>query len=122
MPGPSANPLKPNSRRHRGNTRSTGLIELPAEGCTLPVPKLPSGRKWSPEERRLWRNLWGSPQATQWDDSFIPSVAAYICHATVVYEGTASAWQAQEMRHLGHQLGLTPSGMLALGWIVVTDE
>lgn len=122
MPGPAANPLKPHSRRHRGNTRTTGLIELPAEGCELPVPALPKSREWTPEEKKLWRNLWKSPQATQWDDSFIAAVAAYIVHATSVYGGTAAAWQAQEMRHLGHQLGLTPSGMLALGWVVVTDE
>ena len=29
--------------------------------------------------------------------------------------------QAQEMRHLGAQLGLTPAGMLALGWVVRSE-
>lgn len=121
MPGPASNPIKPNSRRHRGTSKSSGLIELPAEGCTLPIPSLPKTRNWSKEERSLWRNLWKSPQATEYDDSFIPAVAAYICHATAVYEGSAAAWQAQEMRHLGAQLGLTPSGMLALGWVVKSE-
>lgn len=122
MPGPASNPMKPHSRRHRGNSRSTGMIELPAEGCDLPVPSLPKPRKWTAEERKLWKNLWSSPQATQWDDSYIAAVAGYVCHATAVYSGEAAAWQAQEMRHLGAQLGLTPQGMLSLGWIVVTDE
>ena len=117
MPGPKPNPMKPNSR-HRNSTRKSGLILLPAAGCTLPVPALPKMRDWSKEERALWRNLWRSPQATQWDDSYIAAVAAYIVHATAVYAGTASAWNAQEMRHLGAQLGLTPAGMLALGWVV----
>ncbi|WP_216699434.1 hypothetical protein [Actinotalea ferrariae] len=118
MPGPMSNPGKPNSRRHRSPGARSGLIELPAEGCSLPVPKMPKTRDWSAEERALWRNLWKSPQANEWDDSYIPAVAAYICHAVAVYDGSASAWQAQEMRHLGGQLGLTPAGMLALGWVV----
>jgi len=36
--------------------------------------------------------------------------------------GEASAWQAQEFRHLGAQLGLTPAGMASLGWVVVHRE
>lgn len=117
MPGPKANPTKPNSR-HRSPGARSGLIELPAEGCSLSVPQLPKSGNWSPEDKKLWRNLWKSPQANEWDDSFIPAVAAYVCHARAVYEGSASAWQAQEMRHLGGQLGLTPAGMLALGWVI----
>lgn len=122
MPGPPANAAKPNSRRYRGTSRTTGLIELPADGCDLPVPALPKTRKWSLEERKLWRNLWESPQATQWDDSFLGAVAAYVCHATAVYSGSAKAWEAQEMRHLGAQLGLTPQGMLSLGWVIADGK
>ncbi|WP_219717548.1 hypothetical protein [Zhihengliuella halotolerans] len=48
-------------------------------------------------------------------------MAAYICHSQAIYDGTASAWQAQEMRHLGEQLGLTPRGMLALGWEIAHE-
>jgi len=121
MPGPKANPVKPNSR-HRSPGVSSGLIELPAEGCSLPVPSLPKTRDWATEEKKLWRNLWKSPQANEWDDSFNPAVAAYICHAVAVYDDSASAWQAQEMRHLGGQLGLTPAGLLALGWVVRHEQ
>ncbi|WP_400109952.1 hypothetical protein [Cellulosimicrobium funkei] len=121
MPGPMANRGKPNSRHASTGARS-GLIELPAEGCSLPVPKLPKSRQWSAEERKLWRNLWRSPQANEWDESYIAAVAAYVCHASAVYDGTASAWQAQEMRHLGAQLGLTPAGMAQLGWVVIHRE
>lgn len=118
MPGPIGNARKTNSR-HRSPGARSGLIELPIEGCSLPVPRLPKTRDWTPEERRLWRNLWRSPQANEWEDSFIAAVAAYVCHATAVYAGEAAAWQAQEMRHLGAQLGLTPAGMSALGWVIV---
>lgn len=66
----------------------------------------------------MWRDLWSSPQASQWDDSYVPAVAAFICHASAVLAGAAAAWQAQEQRHLGDELGLTPRGMLALGWVL----
>jgi hypothetical protein len=91
---------------------------LPAEGCALSIPALPGGAEWTKHERKLWRNLWKSPQANEWDDSFLAAVAAYVKHASAVYEGSASAWQAQEMRHLGAQLGLTPAGMHQLGWVI----
>ena len=120
MPGPQRNASKPYSRAHRaaGITGNSGLVELPASGCDLPIPKLPGGRQWSSEERKLWRNLWRSPQATQWDDSYIAAVAAYVVHASAIYDGTAKAWSAQEFRHLGDKLGLTPQGMANLGWMV----
>lgn len=121
MPGPAQNPLKPNSRRYRTASVRGAVIELPAEGCDLPVPKVPSGREWSKEERSLWRTLWGSPQASQWDESFIPAVASYVIHTHAIYGGTASAWTAQEHRHIGAQLGLTPQGMQALGWVIADD-
>ena len=118
MPGPMRNPAKPHSRAHAQDRN--GPRVLPPE-CDLPVPSLPKGREWTREERRLWRTLWRGPQANAWDDSFLPAVAAYVAHASAIYDGTAAAWQAQEFRHLGNQLGLTPAGMLALGWLIADE-
>lgn len=64
----------------------------------------------------MWRELWGSPQATQWDDSYAAAVAQYVVHTVAVLAGSAAAWQATEARHLGDRLGLTPQGLAALGW------
>ncbi len=111
MPSPTPNPSRPHSR-HR---QSATLVELPAE-CALPMPKLPRGRKWSPAERALWRELWRSPQASQWDDSYAAAVAQYVVHACAVVAGQAAGWQAQECRYLGDRLGLTPAGLTSLGW------
>ena len=116
MAGPKADPSKPYSR-FRARETARKLVVLPAE-CTLPVPKLPAGRAWSAEDRRTWRDLWKSPQATMWDDSYVPAVAMYVSHVAAVLSGDASAWQAQEARHMGDQLGLTPRGLLALGWVL----
>lgn len=111
MPGPQGNALLPFSR-HRG--RRPYLV-LPRE-CTLPAPRLPAGRTWSRYERRLWRDLWRSPQASQWDESFGPAVASYVMFSVAIWGGRATAWQAQEARHLADRLGLTPAGMAARGW------
>lgn len=121
MPGPARNATKPNSRAHRQPVALRTVTSLPAGGCDLPIPKIPSGREWSKEERALWRNLWRSPQATQWDDSYIPAVAAYVTYSSHIYADSATAWIAQEFRHLGGQLGLTPQGMAALGWVIVDE-
>lgn len=122
MPGPMRNATKMQSRAHRAAGLRPGLIALPAEGCDLPVPAIPKGRQWSKDERKMWRELWQSPQATQWDESFTAAVAAYVTHASAIYAGAASAWQAQEFRHLGAQLGLTPGGLQSLGWVVIGSE
>lgn len=120
MSGPLPNPGKDRSRytaaraseHRRGHS---GLLTLPAT-CDLPVPGLPPGREWSHPEREMWEELWTGPQANQWDDSFIPVVAMFVTHCSNILGGRASAWMAQEARHLSDRLGLTPQGMVALGW------
>lgn len=125
MPGPLRNPAKPSSR-HRADRPTVGacsaLVSLPAHGCDLPIPALPPGRVWSRPERALWRELWTSPQATQWDDSYRVAVAVYVSHSTALLSGAGSAWIAQEFRHLGDKLGLTPAGLSALGWRIVDER
>lgn len=123
--GTPRNATKPNSRAHR-RPASTGaraaLVELPATGCELPVPPLPKGRTWAPAERARWKELWGSPQATQWDDAAIGTVAVLVVYEAAILSGAASAWMAQEARYAAEALGLTPKAMAALGWRIVSDE
>jgi hypothetical protein len=77
---------------------------------TMPVPDLPSGREWSKPERQLWQELWTSPPSLAWDDSETLAVSLLVVFRSAVLEGTASAWQATEARHLMDRLGLTPLG------------
>jgi hypothetical protein len=93
------------------------VVVLPPQ-CDLPVPRLPRGRDWTREERALWRQVWTSPQASQYDDSYAPTVAANVAHCSAILAGSAAAWQAQEFRRLGDALGLTPAGLRALGWVL----
>lgn len=118
MPAPR-NVSKPHSRYGRRGA-STGaaaaLITLPGGGCDLPIPDLPFGREWSESERDRWHELWESPQATQWDESMIGTVATLVVYEGAVLSGTAAAWQAQELRYATEALGLTPRSMAQLGW------
>ncbi len=81
----------------------------------------PQGLKWSAADRARWRELWQSPQATQWDDTARGTVALLIVYEAAILAGKASAWKAQEARHAGEALGLTPRTMAQLGWRIVED-
>lgn len=109
-------PVTPNAWKPHSRARSTRVLVTLPEQCELPAPKLPAGRTWAEHEQALWAELWGGPQASQWDDSYASAVAQFVVHSCAVIGGSASAWMAQEARHLGDRLGLTPQGMAALGW------
>lgn len=116
------NVAKPHSRAHRRPVSSgprSALVELPAAGCSLPVPDPPKGRRWSRDELDRWRELWESPQASQWDDTVRGTVAVLVTFEAAIFSGTASAWQAQEARYAAESLGLTPRALAALGWRIV---
>lgn len=118
MPVPR-NAAKPNSRAHRrplSPADRAALAELPAEGCTLPVPELPAGREWSEAEKARWTEIWQSPMAVMYDDTARGTVAVLVVYESAILAGTASAWMAQEARYAGEALGLTPKAMAALGW------
>lgn len=111
---------RPHSRAHRGTLGSRqALIDLPATGCTLPVPEMPAGHDWTAIEEARWSELWQSPQATQWDETARGTVAALLIFETAIFSGEASAWQAQEARYAAEYLGLTPRALVALGWRIV---
>jgi hypothetical protein len=51
-----------------------------------------------------------------WDEAYVGVVAMLVTHEVRVLAGEASAWEAQEARHLSDRLGLTPLGLHQLGW------
>lgn len=122
MPTPR-NEFKPRSRAHRGTVGArVPVIELPASGCSLPAPDLPHGREWTAAEQARWVELWGSPQATQWDESARGTVAVLVVYESALFSGSAAAWQAQEARYAADSLGLTPKSLASLGWRVVEGQ
>ena len=112
------------SKRHQGELSSApetpqaaaraALVDLPASGCELPVPALPAGRAWTPDDTARWDELWQSPQAVMWDYTARGTVAVLLVYEAAILAGTAAAWQAQEARYAAEALGLTPKAMAAL--------
>lgn len=116
----------PRSRAYRAleSPSSRRVTVLPASGCALPVPSIPKGLResWTPEMKRRWRELWQSPQATQWDESCAGTVATLVAYEAKLLAGRGSAWMAQEYRYASDALGLTPKAMNALGWIIEEED
>lgn len=102
---------KPNSRAYRPQPAAirAALVELPADGYTLPVPDIPKSREWNEVEQVRWVELCESPQATQWDDSCRGTVALLVQYETRLLSGDGgSAWVVQECRYASEALGLNP--------------
>lgn len=72
-------------------------------------------------ELAVWRELWKSPQAVQWErqDSG-RSVAMYVRHQVLGELGSLD--HSKEARLRGKDLGLTPMSMKQLGWSISADE
>ena len=124
MPAPR-NALSSRSRAYRTpeSRPITGknVLILPLEH-QIPAPPHPPGVVFTKEEAKVWKQLWTSPVGYAWDEVETLAVASYIRYTSMVMSGTASGWCAQEARHLGDALGLTPRGRAALGWQIETGD
>lgn len=123
--GAPRNTTKPNSRAFRAPAPAAraSLVQLPAEGCTLPIPDLPEPRPWSAPEKARWKELWESPQATQWDETVKGTVALLVTFESRLLDPAdgGTAWVAQECRYAAEALGLTPKALTALGWVIASE-
>ncbi len=72
-------------------------------------------------EKELWRKLWRTPQAAEWERmSWDREVAQYVRHKAAAEIGSLD--DSREARQRADSLGLTPKGMKALMWVIVEDE
>lgn len=72
-------------------------------------------------EKALWRQLWKTPQAVQWETlRWDREVAQYVRHKAAAELGSMD--DSKEARLRADSLGLTPKGMRALMWTISEDE
>lgn len=119
MPGP---PPKPDSQRMRRNRPTFEWVTLPAEGRKGRAPKLPPVRNWSPETLRWWKDLWHSPQATQWDQSGRSAVPMAVLYDVAQKLPERSAAIFSELRNWEDRHGLSPKALLSLRWRIEESE
>lgn len=117
----SGPPPDPNSGR--SEARGLTFKLLPRQGFEGRVPPFPLPDA-STRERRVWRELWRTPQAAMWDVERwrIRSVALY-CRMSVLAESSESpAALITASIRLSDQIGLTPAGLKENGWRIAADE
>ncbi len=72
-------------------------------------------------ETVLWRELWRTPQASEWERlRWTREVAQYVRHKVAAECGNLD--ESKEARLRAEALGLTPKGMRALMWVIAPDE
>ena len=72
-------------------------------------------------EKVLWRQLWRTPQATEWARlKWDREVAQYTRHKAAAEIGSID--DSREARLRGESLGLTPKGLRSLMWVIDFDE
>lgn len=117
MPGPT--PKKNPARRNKSATKSTLDHDTKVR-----APKLPT-RKWHPEARRWWKDIWASPMAPEFldaDQHALVRLAVLISDYWEAESATARKELAGEIRLQQQAFGLTPIDRRRLQWEVEKAE
>lgn len=115
-----ARPLKADSERQNRAPHAFEWVNLPEGGRKGAAPALPKGRKWTPETRAAWRDIWKLPQAVMWDHTWPEFHSWCLLREQMQEEPKASI--SAELRMIHDRLGLNPKAMLQLRWRIVADE
>lgn len=116
MPGP---PPNPNARRRNARPE---WRRLPAAGRPGDPPTWPLDEKPNASEKKVWGELWASPQAVAWEALGWTRVVARYARMLIWSESKqASAGLISEVRQLEDRLGLNPMSMKRLQWEITTD-
>lgn len=78
-------------------------------------------RRQNAQERKLWADLWKTPQAAMWEKfAWVREVAQYVRFVIRAEAGSLDA--AKEARQWSDRLGLNPLAMLRLRWEIERTE
>lgn len=114
MAGMGPPPKHPSQKRRPSTSK---LTQLPAEGRKGRAPRWPFADSTA-TERKLWAELWRTPQAVMWERTHAHrEVAAYVRWSLAAEAGDLRA--APEARQLSDRLGLTPLALRRLEWEIV---
>lgn len=120
--GPPPKKQQPNRRKAGKSSLSTALVQLPASGRDGATPRWPLPNPTS-DERKVWKELWASPQAVAWETlGWTRAVARYVRCLVEAEKPGAMVTLLGEVRQMEDRLGLTPMSMLRLRWEIVDDE
>ncbi|MCU1488278.1 MAG: hypothetical protein JWN67_5024 [Actinomycetia bacterium] len=91
---------------------------LPRGGFTGRVPAWPLVSSATTDERKVWNQVWRTPQAAAWatEPWRHRTVALWVRSSVRCEEPDAPAAIITASIRLADQIGLTPAGLLANGW------
>lgn len=136
----------PDPESGRSERRGYNLRALPATGYSGRVPAFPLDdyrvyltdaeggqvydekltRRWRTRERKLWRDLWKSPQACAWSMPqfayMIYDVALYCRQLILCQDSTAKAADRGLLPRYADRIGLSAVGLSGLGWRIASDD
>lgn len=118
----NSGPMKdPNAYRRDRKDDQSSWLELPADGCSVKVPAWPYP-KGSVREKKLWAELWRTPQAFAWHQLAIDvfDVAEFVKLRLEFESGRFG--NAAEIRQRRDGLGLSAGGMVRNSWRVTVIE
>lgn len=124
MAAPYPKPDSERVNRHKPGEKGFEWTNLPARNDN-PIPPMPEGIEYTDRAKRVWKELWESPQSTMWTGPLLRTVEKYIslydrffgCNGYV----DTSAAVTNGMTQCEDRLGLSPKAMLQLRWRVLPE-
>ena len=137
---------KPDPLSGRSERSGYSLSSLPNKGFQGKTPKFPLGKyevfyvdgdgergyddkataQFAKRERTIWKTLWHTPQACAWslpEYAYLIFDIALYCRQLVICESSdAKAADRGLLPRYADRIGLSASGLAALGWKIVPDE
>lgn len=113
---PKENPADP---RKRSIDPQVGWVDLPTERVgPLPYLRPPEwGGEWSDQARDMWKRLWSSGQATQWDPKNPDAITRYVeLHEQARMMGGWNGPILTAVAQIEEKFGLTPYSMRRMFW------
>ncbi len=116
---------RPQERSARSDKRGYRLAELPASVYDGPVPAFPLPDA-SLREVTVWAELWRLPQAWAWSrqsESWrVRTLGLYVRQAVKCESAEVGASHIAQLHRFADQVGLTDSGLAAMGFKIVPAE
>lgn len=94
---------------------------LPVEGYAGEIPPIRFIVDPTPLEQDIYRCLWSSPQAAEWQEWQHQFVEMYARLAAAFMTHSTNGSQVAGLLRLGDQIGITQQGLANLGWQIGND-
>jgi hypothetical protein len=81
---------------------------------------------WEKREKELWEALWRTPQACAWSMAqnayMLFDIALYTRQLVICESSDAKAADRSLLPRYADRIGMSPAGLITLGWKITPDE